>query len=342
VGTDRIRELGVRLAGAREDAFDDCYAELGPILRRYLRGRVPDADIDDVVQVVFVEVWRFRSRFDPSRSLEAWVLTIARRRAIDHLRSRRRDTVPLEDAQSMAGPDGRDIASQVERSADMQVALARLPDLQREAIEMAYYADLTQREIAERLHVPLGTIKARTARGLRRLGTLIVSPATILRSQRPGGGDTLAGRLARRDQRAVAHGFRGQDAKQVEVRRFLVIECAHLVPGAIGRAEDLEPFLGPQQADGAVGLLLQRVSRPRDRGQVSQFREDRPGGNPLFAGGPPAGRRRLPPAARRRRGRGAEHPVRAGHAAPAGQAVPIRPRCRSGPAARTPAPGVGR
>ena len=180
VGADRIRELGVRLAGAREDAFDDCYAELGPILRRYLRGRVPDADIDDVVQVVFVEVWRFRSRFDPSRSLEAWVLTIARRRAIDHLRSRRRDTVPLEDALSMAGPDGRDIASQVERSRDMQVALARLPDLQREAIEMAYYADLTQREIAERLDVPLGTIKARTARGLRRLGALIVSPATIL------------------------------------------------------------------------------------------------------------------------------------------------------------------
>ncbi len=179
VGTDRMRELGHRLAGANEDAFDDCYAELGPILRRYLRGRVPDADIDDVVQVVFVEVWRFRSRFDPSRSLEAWVLTIARRRAIDHLRARHKETVPLEDAASMAGPDGRDIASQVERTRDMQVALARLPDLQREAIEMAYYADLTQREIAERLDVPLGTIKARTARGLRRLSVLIASPAAL-------------------------------------------------------------------------------------------------------------------------------------------------------------------
>jgi RNA polymerase sigma factor (sigma-70 family) len=177
VGADRIRELGVRLAAARDDAFADCYAELGPVLRRYLHGRVPDADIDDVVQVVFVEVWRFRSRFDPGRSLEAWVLTIARRRAIDHLRSRHRDTVPLEDAVTMAGPDGRDIASRVEESQDMLVALARLPSRQREAIEMAYYADLTQREIAERLDVPLGTIKARTARGLRRLSTLIASPA---------------------------------------------------------------------------------------------------------------------------------------------------------------------
>jgi RNA polymerase sigma factor (sigma-70 family) len=182
VGADSavgMRELGVRLAGAQDDAFGDCYAELGPMLRRYLRGRVPDADVDDVVQVVLVEVWRFRSRFDPSRSLEAWVLTIARRRAIDHLRARRRDTVPLDDVLSMAGPDGRDIASQVERTRDLQVALARLPGRQREAIEMAYYADLTQREIAARLDVPLGTIKARTARGLRRLGALIVSPATV-------------------------------------------------------------------------------------------------------------------------------------------------------------------
>jgi RNA polymerase sigma factor (sigma-70 family) len=179
VGTDRIKELGVRLAGAHENALEDCYAELGPVLRRYLRGRVPDADIDDVVQVVFTEVWRFRSRYDPGRNLEAWVLTIARRRAIDHLRSRQRDTVSLEDAGSVAGPDGRDIASQVDRSQDMQVALARLPSQQREAIEMAYYADLTQREIAQRLDVPLGTVKARTSRGLRRLSALIASPAAV-------------------------------------------------------------------------------------------------------------------------------------------------------------------
>ena len=191
MGADKIRELGVRLAEAHEDAFGDCYAELGPVLRRFLRGRVPDADIDDVVQVVFTEVWRFRSRFDPERSLEAWVLTIARRRAIDHLRSRHRETVSLEDAGSMPGPDGRDIARRVEQTQDMQVALARLPSQQREAIEMAYYADLTQREIAERLDVPLGTIKARTSRGLRRLGVLIASPAALLagiirRPARPG------------------------------------------------------------------------------------------------------------------------------------------------------------
>ena len=140
-----------------------------------------------------MEVWRFRARFDPSRSLEAWVADHRPQAGIDHLRSRRRETVPLEDASSMAGPDGRDIAHQVEETRDMQLALARLPDLQREAIEMAYYADLTQREIAERLDVPLGTIKARTARGLRRLGSLIAAPATFT----PVSGAGTASRCAR-------------------------------------------------------------------------------------------------------------------------------------------------
>ncbi len=176
-----IRDLGARLASAgEEDVFRDCYAELGPMLRRYLRGRVPDADIEDVVQVVFVEIWRFRGRYDARRSLEAWVLTIARRRAIDHLRSRHREVLPLEDIAALAGPDGRDVASQVERAQDMRAALARLPGSQREAIELAYYADLTQREIADRLDVPLGTIKARIARGLRSLGGMAASPAAPL------------------------------------------------------------------------------------------------------------------------------------------------------------------
>lgn len=188
VSAARIGGLGARLASADEDVFRDCYAELGPMLRRYLRGRVPDADIEDVVQVVFVEVWRFRSRYDARRSLDAWVLTIARRRAIDHLRSRHGEVLPLEDAASLAGPDGRDMASQIEQAHDVRAALARLPGSQREAIELAYYADLTQREIAARLNVPLGTIKARIARGLRRLAA---SPAillgTALRDHRRGG-----------------------------------------------------------------------------------------------------------------------------------------------------------
>jgi RNA polymerase sigma factor (sigma-70 family) len=124
-------------------------------------------------------VWRHRSRYDPQRSLEAWVLTIARRRSIDYLRARRPENVPLQDIAARAGTDGREVATRVERARDLRQLLAQLPGPQREAIEMAYFADLTQRQIADQLQVPLGTIKARTARGLRSLRALIISPATI-------------------------------------------------------------------------------------------------------------------------------------------------------------------
>ena len=150
------------------------------MLRRYLRSRVPDADVEDLLQVVLVDVWRSRARYDPRRSLDAWVLTIARRRSVDYLRSRRAETIPLDDAAAAgAHYDGREVADRVGQAQDMAKALARLPGPQREAIELAYFSDLSQREIAERLQVPLGTIKARTARGLRKLSMLIGSPATI-------------------------------------------------------------------------------------------------------------------------------------------------------------------
>lgn len=165
------------LAGPDDEPHPGCYAELGRLLRRYLRGRVPDADIDDVVQASLLDVWRYRARFDPGRSLTAWVLTIARRRAVDHLRSRRHEVVSLDDDAALPGVDGRSVACRVEQAHDVQNALAALPSPQRQAIEMAYYSDLTQREIAQRLDVPLGTIKARTSRGLRRLESLIGSPA---------------------------------------------------------------------------------------------------------------------------------------------------------------------
>ncbi|MEV4897603.1 sigma-70 family RNA polymerase sigma factor, partial [Nonomuraea sp. NPDC055795] len=114
-------------------------------------------------------------RYDPDRSLETWLLSIAHRRAVDHLRVRRLSTVSLD---VVADPPGQDGRADIERLADrdrVRQALAVLPDPQREAIELAYYGELSQREIAERLHVPLGTVKARTARGLHRLHTLLAA-----------------------------------------------------------------------------------------------------------------------------------------------------------------------
>jgi len=157
------------ISGERPLATPDCYARLRPVLRGYLRRFVPADDVDDVVQASFVDLWRTRARYDPARSVEAWALSIARRRAIDHLRSRPLPAAQLGDLAEPAGEDGRDHAARLADAAEIRGALSALPQAQREAIELAYYADLSQREIAERLRVPIGTIKARTARGLRRV-----------------------------------------------------------------------------------------------------------------------------------------------------------------------------
>ena len=148
-------------------AASDCYARLDPVLRGFLRRRVPPDDVDDVVQGAFADLWRTRARYDPGRSLEAWALTIARRRAIDHLRARPRPAIPLAGVAEPPGDDGREIAARLADAAELHGALSALPRVQREAIALAYYAGLSQREIAERLEVPVGTVKARTARGLR-------------------------------------------------------------------------------------------------------------------------------------------------------------------------------
>ncbi|HMA45754.1 MAG TPA: sigma-70 family RNA polymerase sigma factor [Frankiaceae bacterium] len=169
--------IGARLSDDPA-ALADCYAALGPMVLGYLRRLVPRDEAEDVLQRTFVEVWRSRARYDPMRSLEAWVLGIARKRAIDHLRRRHAEIVPIEDLREVAGDDGRALADRYARAAQVRDALQRLPREQREVLALAYFGDCTQAEVSERLGVPLGTVKARTFRGLRRLATLLDVEAT--------------------------------------------------------------------------------------------------------------------------------------------------------------------
>ena len=165
--------LGARLAAGEERAINECYAALGPMVLGYLRRFVARDDAEDVLQRVFYEVWRNRDRYDPSRSLEAWVLGIARKRAIDQLRRRHANVVPIDELRDIAGDDGRELAERYARAGEVRSALARLPNEQREVLTLAYFGELTQTEIADRLGVPLGTVKARAFRGLRRLADLL-------------------------------------------------------------------------------------------------------------------------------------------------------------------------
>ncbi|MFD8527091.1 RNA polymerase sigma factor [Streptosporangium canum] len=165
--------LNVRLAGGDDAALAECFRTHGSLIRSYLRRFVPFQEIEDLQQVVFAEVWRSRHRFDPARSLPAWLIGIAHNRAVDHLRVRTPQTVPLDVVADPAGADGRTHGDGLAERDQVQRALAELPAPQRQAIELAYYGELTQREIAEKLSVPLGTVKARTARGLRRLSDIL-------------------------------------------------------------------------------------------------------------------------------------------------------------------------
>src|SRR5215207_8808416 len=170
MGLQEMTTLGTRLAGGDSRAVEDVYGALGPRVLSYLRRLVPYDDAEDVMQRVFFEVWRSRDRFDPDRSLEAWVFAIARKRAIDHLRRPRHVSVPIELVRDLADADGRDDADLLVWAKEVRRGLDRLPAEQREVLELAYFGGRTQVEIASQLGLPLGTVKARMFRGLRRMG----------------------------------------------------------------------------------------------------------------------------------------------------------------------------
>ncbi len=168
-----VDSLGARLAHDRQGAIGEIYVALGATVLRYLQGLVGPDDAEDVLQRVLYDVWRHNGRYDPSRSLAAWVLGIARNRAIDHLRRQRGTAVALDNLHDVVGVDGRELAERYARSHEVRSALNRLPYEQREVLVLTYFGRFTQSEIATRLDLPLGTVKARAFRGLRRLAKLL-------------------------------------------------------------------------------------------------------------------------------------------------------------------------
>jgi RNA polymerase sigma factor (sigma-70 family) len=170
-----LAEIGDRLVLGEPEALEECYRTLGPLVMSYLGRYVPPSDVEDVMQRVFYEVWRSHARFDPSMSLRGWVLGIARKRAIDHLRKRRDAVVSIDSVREITGDDGREIAERLAWADEVRTALEKLPDMQREVIAMAYYGSYSQSEIATALDIPLGTVKTRTSRGLQRLAGLLES-----------------------------------------------------------------------------------------------------------------------------------------------------------------------
>jgi RNA polymerase sigma-70 factor (ECF subfamily) len=152
--------------------FYDRYASLAFTFALRLLGSRSEAE--DLLQEVFLQVWRQAQSYSPERgSPEAWLITITRSRAIDKLRSRRRTEMsPLASDEPPRVEGGRQAAppSQAsEAKLTVQGVLTKLPETQRIVLELAYFDGMTQSEIAARLGEPLGTVKTRMRAGLERL-----------------------------------------------------------------------------------------------------------------------------------------------------------------------------
>jgi RNA polymerase sigma-70 factor (ECF subfamily) len=168
-----------RIADGDESALAALYDRWAQTVYSLVVHLLNDTDsAEDVVEETFWQVWQRASSYDPSRgTVRTWLHTIGRSRALDRLRSRKRNRDEIRaDASMVSDPrsnPSRDVEDR-ERRQLVYSALSELPDDQRRALELAYYRGLTQSEIAELLGEPLGTIKTRMRLGMQKLRDRLV------------------------------------------------------------------------------------------------------------------------------------------------------------------------
>lgn len=173
-----IDGLLARVGTGDRSAFEAVYDETADLVYGIARRIVVDPELArEVAQEVFLEVWRKADRYDPTRgSARTWVAVMTKRRAIDVVRasqaSRDREEANPEGVDLPGDPVG-DVVVDTDDRARVAAALTGLTDLQREALDLAFYGGLTHREVAGRLDVPLGTVKTRIRDGLQRLSLVM-------------------------------------------------------------------------------------------------------------------------------------------------------------------------
>jgi RNA polymerase sigma-70 factor (ECF subfamily) len=170
-----VRRLSAREGGA----LDVLYARYGrPAYSLALRIIGDSGFAEDVVQEVFLALWRDPSRYDPGRGgFASWLLSLTHHKAVDAVRReeslRRRRQAATEDTVAMADENGTASVDEevwsVLRGERVRKALRDLPDAQREALALAYFGGYTQREVASLTDTPLGTVKTRMLAGMRKL-----------------------------------------------------------------------------------------------------------------------------------------------------------------------------
>lgn len=168
-------ELIRRVAGGDRTALGLLYDRYAPIVlalgQKILRSR---REAEDLLQDVFLEAWRQAGDYEPSRgSVRTWIVLRARSRALDRCRNAWSRAVPLEESPEKGDEGTVDPMLQADHERLRRV-LATLPEEQQKVLELGYFEGLSSSEIAERLGVPVGTVKSRVAAAMAKLRAVLV------------------------------------------------------------------------------------------------------------------------------------------------------------------------
>ena len=179
--TERHKLLLSRIVEGDRKAFAELFDCLAPCILGFLIRLVRQRDLaEEILQEAFLQAWTQADSYRPeSGSPRSWLLVIARSRGLDRLRRdisrRRREKVFCQDDREAAAPLGTSRLENQDRRDAVRAALGRLPDGQKVCLELAFGGDLSQTEIAERLAMPLGSVKSRVRLGMRKLGGVLAS-----------------------------------------------------------------------------------------------------------------------------------------------------------------------
>ncbi len=185
---ERERRWSARMAEAQAGdaaSYEKLLAELLPVLRRFVRRRIPDAEqAKDVVQNAFVSLHRARHTYRPERPLGPWLYAIARNAIVDHARARERRgrrEIPLG-AESGPEPAAEPAAPEPELSSALEAALRALPPGQREAVLLLQVEGLSVAEAALQAGVTRTALKVRAHRGYRALRRILGAGREVFES----------------------------------------------------------------------------------------------------------------------------------------------------------------
>ncbi len=293
---ERERLLLARVAGGDHEAFAELFDRLAPVVRHYL-GRILGNNqslTEEILQEIFLRVWLQAGRYRPELGTPCvWLLVMARSRALDALRqeaTRSRREAAFHGEPSPFKPVGTSRLEHLELRSRVREALVRLSPEQRACLALAYEDDLSHREIAQRLTMPLGSVKSRVRLGIKKLGTLIdadkvpflaffafLAFASVALARPLSGGGLLAG---------VRHPLMGLDhliamiavglwAGQMGGKARWKVPCAFvalmLAGGALGLAGIPLPFVesGVVASVFVLGLLVAAAVRWRPLASVA-------------------------------------------------------------------------